>query len=63
MSFSSNFQSRLAFRGGESVNWMVVIIMLSLWINHLVLEKSHDSFLNSQETILLNECVPFYNPP
>jgi hypothetical protein len=41
---------------------MVVVIMFSLLINHLVHEESHESFLNYQGMILLNECVPFYNP-
>jgi hypothetical protein len=37
---------------------MVVIIIFSLWINHLVHVESHESFLNCQETILLSECAP-----
>jgi hypothetical protein len=60
ISFSSNFWSHLAFLGGELVNWMVVIMRFYLWINHH--EESHESFLNCQEMILLNECIPFYNP-
>jgi hypothetical protein len=41
---------------------MAVIMMFSLWINHHVHEESHEIFLNCQEMVLLNECVPFYNP-
>jgi hypothetical protein len=39
ISFSSNFLSHLAFLGGESVNWMAIIMMFSLWINHIVMRN------------------------